>query len=811
MGATHPVLPESGPDAWPGTGRIWGEAFAEPAGSAELGALFAPRGIAVIGASRDPAKLGAALARSVAGFPGYVALVNARDPEPGSGVYASVEEAAEHGPIDLALVCLPARVCADAVAEAAKAGARAAVVYGGGFAEAGADGERYQRELADVVERTGIRLLGPNTSGFLAPGRGLTASFVPGAADVPTGRVAVVAASGGVNHALAFLLSEAGHGVSLAVGLGNCVDVTAADVLEHLAGDPHTGAVALHIESVADGRRLTGAVARLAATRPVVALVVGRHDVGAFAASHTGALATSWRTTRAALTQAGAVLVDDERELVDAVGALSLVRLPAAVDPGVGVVTAQAGPGLLLLDELRGRRAAVPELTADTRRALAEVLPPLTYQANPVDTGRPGPGFGAVLNTVAADLAVDLIAGYALHEPAAFDLLEAVDTAGHNVPLLLGVGGTGDDVRRVRRALLERGVPVAADPQGLAAMTGALLADARARHRTAAGAGAPRVAVAVEPGPGPWDEDQAKALLDRLDIPTMPRRACMDRAAAHRALAELPGPVAVKLLDAAVLHKTEIGGVRLGVSTPAELDAALDAIEAAARCAAGASGGAVDGGSAAGVAGASGPLAAAVDGVVPVGPAGADHGRTAADGEPAPPGPPAPDHESRTGGAGGKDTAEGEAVAAAPEAPQVLVEAMAPPGVDLVVGARRDPVFGPVVLVGLGGTTAEALADVSIRLAPLTATEAATMPADLAGHALLDGWRGGPVLDRAALGQVTAALGALLAAHPELAEIEINPLRITAHGLVALDAVCIAARAAGPAGPAGMAQEEGGD
>ncbi|GAA2633598.1 acetate--CoA ligase [Streptomyces vastus] len=754
-------MPEPGPHARPGRSLpLGGDVLPESAdGLGGLGPLFAPRGIAVIGASRDPAKLGAALARSVAGFPGYVALVNARDPEPASGIYGSVEEAAEHGPVDLALVCLPARVCADAVAEAAKAGARAAVVYGGGFAEAGADGERYQRELADVVERTGIRLLGPNTSGFLAPGGGLTASFVPGAADVPSGRVAVVAASGGVNHALAFLLSEAGHGVSLAVGLGNGVDVTAADVLEHLAGDPQTGAVALHIESVADGRRLTGAVARLAAIRPVVALVVGRHDVGAFAASHTGALATSWRTTRAALAQAGAVLVDDERELVDAVGALSLVRLPAAADPGVGVVTAQAGPGLLLLDDLRGRRAAVPELTADTRRALAEVLPPLTYQANPVDTGRPGPGFGAVLDTVAADPAVDLIAGYALHEPAAFDLVEAVDAAGYSVPLLLGVGGAGDGVRRVRRALLERGVAVAGDPHGLAAMTGALLADARARHRMTAGStgpGVPRVAVAVEPGPGPWDEDQAKTLLDRLNVPTMPRRACADRAAAHRALAELPGPVAVKLLDAAVLHKTEIGGVRLGVRTPAELDAALDAIEEAAVRVAGASGGAADGRSGAGGDGAPARVAVAIE-------------------------------------------------EAAPEPPQALVESMAPPGIDLVVGARRDPVFGPVVLVGLGGTTAEALADVSIRLAPLTAREAATMPADLAGRALLDGWRGGPVLDRAALGEVTAALGDLLAAHPALAEIEINPLRITAHGLVALDAVCIAA------GAAEAAQEEGGD
>ncbi|WBO61710.1 acetate--CoA ligase family protein [Streptomyces camelliae] len=673
-----------------------------------LGALFAPRGIAVVGASRDPAKLGAALARSVAGFSGHMALVNARDPEPAAGLYASVAEAAEHGPVDLALICLPAAACADAVAEAAKAGARAVVVYGGGFAEAGADGERHQRELSEVVERTGIRLLGPNTSGFLTPG--LTASFVPGAAEVPAGRIAVVAASGGVNHALAFLLGEAGHGVSLAVGLGNSADVTTADVLDHLADDPHTGAVALHIESVADGRRLTEAVARLTATRPVVALVVGRHDVGAFAASHTGALATSWRTTRAALAQAGAVLVDDERELVDAVGALSLVRLPADADPGVGVVTAQAGPGLLLLDELRGRRAAVPELTAGIRRELADVLPPLTYQANPVDTGRPGPGFAAVLNAVAADPAVDLIAGYALHEPGAFDLVEAVDAVRGSVPLVLGVGGAGEDVRRVRRALLDRGVPVAADPHGLAAMTGALLADARARSRTTAALAAP---ARVDVGPGPWDEDQAKTLLAAIGVPTMPRRACADRDEAHRALAELPGPVAVKLLDAAVLHKTEIGGVRLGVRTPEELDEALDAIEAAG-------------------------------------------------------------------------------------APRFLVESMAPAGVDLVVGARRDPVFGPVVLAGLGGTTAEALADVGIRLAPLSAEEAATMPAELAGHVLLDGWRGGPVLDRAALGEVAAALGDLLAAHPVLAEIEINPLRITAQGLVALDAVCIAAETTEP-------------
>jgi acetyltransferase len=253
---------------------------------------------------------------------------------------------------------------------------------------------------------------------------------------------------------------------------------------------------------------------------------------------------------------------------------------------------------------------------------------------------------------------------------------------------------------------MERGVPVAADPHGLAAMAGALVADARARYRSG-GPQAPGLVALADPGPGPWDEDQAKALLGRLGIATPPRRACASREEAHRALSDLPGPVAVKLLDPGVLHKTEIGGVRLGIATASQLDDALDALET-------------------------------------VG------------------------------------------------AQRFLVESMAPVGIDLVVGARRDPVFGSVVLVGLGGTTAEALGDVAVRLAPLSTMEALAMPDELSGRALLDGWRGGPVLDRTALADVVVALGSLLDAYPRLAEVEINPVRQTAAGLVALDAVCMA-------------------
>ncbi|MCZ0999493.1 CoA-binding protein [Streptomyces mirabilis] len=413
-----------------------------PLAVGNLSPLFEPRGIAVVGASRSPAKLGAAMTRSLAGYAdagGRLTLVNARD----ETMYRSVREAAEDGPVDVAMICVPAAACPDVLAEAAAAGARGAVICGGGFAEAGGPGVDRQSRLADIVAESGIRLLGPNTSAFPGPHVGVTASFVPGAARVRPGQVAVVAASGGVNHALAFLLTEAGHGVSLAVGLGNAVDITASDVLDHLAGDPHTAAVALHIESVADGRRLVESVRRLTTRCPVVALVVGRQDVGAFAASHTGALATSWRTTRAALTQAGAVVVDDERELVDAVGALATTRARPSLDPGVGVITAQAGPGLLLLDDLRGRGVRVPELTASTQETLAELLPPLTFQRNPVDTGRPSPEFGHVLAALAADGGVDVIAGYALHEPEAVDLVAAVKAGRRpDVPVVFGLGAS---------------------------------------------------------------------------------------------------------------------------------------------------------------------------------------------------------------------------------------------------------------------------------------------------------------------------------------------------------------------------------
>ncbi|GID97650.1 acetate--CoA ligase family protein [Amorphoplanes digitatis] len=679
--------------------------------SARLRPLFAPRGVVVVGASRDSSKLGAVMARSLSAFPGPVAGVNPRDVAPDERRYAAVADAADAlgVPLDLAVLCVPAAASAGALTAAAAGGVRAALVCAGGYAEAGGPGIGYQRDLVDAARRSEVVLLGPNTSGFIAPARGLTASFVPGVGAVPAGSVAVVAASGGVNHALAFMLAEAGIGVSLAVGLGNAVDVTAADVLTYLLDDPATRAVALHVESVADGPALASAVEALCARVPVVALVVGRNDVADFARSHTGALATSWRVTRAALRQAGAVVVDDERALVDAVTALSLIRLPAASRPGVAVVTAQAGPGLLHADGLAGTGVHVPTLAGDTRDRLSALLPALTYQANPVDTGRPGETFPGVLAAVAADPAIDVVSVYALAEPDSLDLPAAFAAAG-SMAALVATGGPATEVAAIRDALLPLGIPTLSSPAALTTAVTALVHDAQARARAAGRLRQPSTPAESDPrvrdalARTEFDEDAAKALLGILGIGTLARAACDSRDEAHAALIALGGPVVVKLLDAAVVHKSDISGVHLGIRDPAELDRALDALHAAG-------------------------------------------------------------------------------------AQRFLVEKQAGPGIDLIVGATRDPVFGPVVLVGLGGVLAEALADVATAPAPLFASEAAELLDELVGRALLDGFRGGPFVDRGAVGRILAVLGDLLVADGRLESVEINPLRITADGILALDAV----------------------
>jgi acetyltransferase len=243
----------------------------------------------------------------------------------------------------------------------------------------------------------------------------------------------------------------------------------------------------------------------------------------------------------------------------------------------------------------------------------------------------------------------------------------------------------------------------------------ALVADARAQARRSGSPAASPVSwdTGEVLGPGPLDENEALALLEKVGIRTPLRRACSSRRKAQQAWAEVKAttsrPAVVKVLDASIMHKSEVGGVYLGVDTAADLEAALDAID-----------------------------------------------RLVAD-----------------------------------RPPRYLVEEMLPPGLELIVGGTHDASFGPAVLLGLGGVLAEALGDVALRLAPVTAADAAEMLDELAGHALLDGYRGQPAVNRAELIQVLVAVGQLLVEHSEIAELDINPLLNTHAGLYALDALII--------------------
>ncbi len=661
-----------------------------------LRSLFCPKSIAIVGASATPGKAGNAMVRSLLGFPGELSLVNPTTSEiEGRSVARSVT--ALGAPVDLAVLVVPAGAVPSALEDCGAGGVKAVVVCAGGFAET-AGGRTLQAEVAAIVSRYGMRLLGPNTSGFMNPVDGVMANFVPYVTRLERGPASIIASSGGMNLAVSFLASGEGLGLRLGVGLGNTADVGFADILDFLAEDDATRVIGLHIEGVDDGRSLYDAIGRVSRAKAVVALKVGRSDVAEFALSHTGRLLGDFEVSRAALAQAGAVVVDDVRQLVDAMRALVMCRMPPSPSPGIGVVTGQAGPGLFITDVLRSRGVRVPTLAEPTVKSLALLLPPLTMTTNPVDTGRPSETFGQVLAAVAADDAIDGLVVYALKESDVINPEVAFRTpgVGGNVPVVFGTSGPREMLELGRRTLDAMGVPQYPTPEQAARAVCALVEDALARARRDENrVGAARTAPALPEEP--LDEHLSKKLLEALGVATPQRRACPDREAARDALATLGVPVVVKLLDPGVTHKAALGGVHVGITSAADLEVALDAIDRMAT-----------------------------------------------------------------------RSARG-----------YLVEAQVADSPELLVGGVRDPVWGPVIAFGRGGREAERHRP-QWRVAPLADLDVADLVADV-----------DPTLDAEALSPVLRAVEALLLSHPEIIEVDVNPVRLTPAGAVALDALIV--------------------
>jgi acyl-CoA synthetase (NDP forming) len=675
-----------------------------------LARLFSPASVAVVGASTSQDKAGYQAVLALRDFPGEVFPINPKGGEV-AGLKAWPSLKALGRSVDLVLFAIPAALCVDAVREAIASGCGAGLILGGGFAEAGPSGAKLQAELEQSCRGHDFRLLGPNTAGFVNTELPLTASFLPSASRIPAGEVGVVAQSAGISLTLSFLLARLGFGVSCGVGLGNAVDVDAPAVIEFLAEHPRTKVIAVYLEGVNHGRRLYETLRRVTPKKPVVAMTVGKRDIGEFAQSHTGNLLGSYAVRVNALRQAGAVVVDSTEELAAAAAVLSLYRLSPKEQAGVGIITAQAGAGLVMLDWLRSRGVSVPALTAPTLARIRACLPPMTYLSNPVDTGRPGESFGDVFAALTDDPGIDAVIAYALSEPAALRPAELLPDLARRTskPILFGTAGTREETEPTRDALHQARLYVAGSPDELARAAVTLVTDARHRARLA------RTENVVEPRasaltlPSAPDEDAAKALLESISVPTPRRIACVSHAAAHTALAALAKPVVVKILSAEISHKTEVGGVQLNIADDAGLAAALARLDA-----------------------------------IPL-----DGPR------------------------------------------RYLVEETAPAGLELIVGAVRDASFGPTVMVGFGGTLAEAVRDTATRLAPLALEDALEMLEELGAAALFRGWRGGPALDRTAVAQVIVDVGGLLYRYPAIEQFEINPLRVYPHGTLALDALMV--------------------
>ena len=561
--------------------------------TASLAPFFSPAALAVIGASPRRGSIGGELFRNVlAGdFAGSAYPVNA-DAAPVSGVRAYASIADVPGPVDLAIVALPAEGVIDAAEAALRTGVRALCVISAGFAETGAEGAERQDRLLALVRSHGGRLIGPNCLGIAASAPRLNATFGP--AGIPAGNIGFSSQSGALG--LAFLQEAAARGLGLAafVSIGNKADVSSNDLLEHFEDDPATELVLLYLESFGNPRRFGRLARRVARSKPILAMKSGRSRAGIRAAgSHTAALAGSEEAVDALFHQAGVIRADTLGQLLDVASLLATQPLPAG--RSVAVVTNAGGLGILCADACEAAGLELPSLGDETREALARVLPAEASLANPVDLlgSATGAAYEAALPLVLADRHVDavivlfvppVVAGADEVAAAISRAVDGLDDAGKPVlAVVMSGAGTPAALREGARAIAGFSYPESA-----AAALGRAAARADWLRRPAGtvpeldGVDAASARAAVSGALADADElwlppPQVRALLEAYGLPLVSERYVASEREGLVAAADLGYPVVAKTALPGV-HKSERGGVALDLRDERELSAALVAV-----------------------------------------------------------------------------------------------------------------------------------------------------------------------------------------------------------------------------------------
>ena len=550
-----------------------------------MNALFAPRSVAVVGASDRPASVGRAVLTNLVagGFSGEIWPVNPRHAEVG-GRQSYANALMLPAVPDLGVVCTPASVVPQVIAELGEKGTRAAVVLTAGLEQQGPDGRSLSDAMMSAAHAHGVRILGPNCVGLRVPRAALNASFT--ALPLRPGSVAVVAQSGGVITALLEWAGRRGVGLSCCLSLGNATDLTAADLLGALAADPATRAILLYLESERDGRRFIEAAARAARVKPVFALKVGRVREGAAAAAtHTGALAGADNVWEAALLDAGVRRLDNLRDLFGVTELLA--RLPTPPVDRIGVITNSGGPAVLAVDALIAAGGSLAGLAPPTIAALDEVLPATWSRRNPVDIiGDAAPArYLAALEAVTADAHVQTT--LVMHVPT--DMASSADVrrlcndyAARSGQLLVGcwMGDADDDIETMP-AFETPGEAVKAIVHAAAA---ARLQQtvARPRQITAAlpGLDGPRARMRAEREAGMQLASAAvvEQVLAAAGVPFANLVSVVDVDGLADAAARIGYPVVLKIQSPDITHKSDVGGVVTGIADALALQSAARAM-----------------------------------------------------------------------------------------------------------------------------------------------------------------------------------------------------------------------------------------
>jgi acetyl coenzyme A synthetase (ADP forming)-like protein len=683
------------------------------AAASAVRSILAPESVAVIGASRDEGSIGGRLLRNLLSHPfrGTVFPVNPSSAAvQGVKAYPTIEDVP--GPVDVAFIAVKAPLVVEIAEACGRKGVRGLVVISAGFAEIGGEGPDRQRALLEICRRWGMRLVGPNCMGVVNtdPEVALNGTFATIAPD--PGSVGFLSQSGAVGLAVMSETGRRGIGLSSFVSVGNKADISGNDMLSYWEEDPRTNVILLYLESFGNPRRFSHLARRIGKSKPIVAVKSGRTQAGQRAAgSHTGSLvATSDLTVDALFRENGVIRTDTLAEMFDV--AMLLATQPPPPGNRVGIVTNAGGLGILCADTCEANGLVLPPLASATVEELRTFLPPEASTGNPVDmiASATGADFERALIAVADDPDIDLAIVIYIPplEQHADDVARSV---GRAIERLEG--------RTPVLTSFMSGREIPADPKtgrswfpSFAFPEQAAIAAARAveygRWRARPQGTVPRftdirsdeaeaiLASALSRGSGWLEPDEVDGLLACYGIPAAISRVAETPQEAGRYADELGVPVALKAVGP--LHKTDVGGVRLGLrGKDAVVEQATEMQE-----------------------------------------------RLRALGQPL----------------------RGFTV-------QEMAE-----GVEMLVGVTHDDVFGPIVACGAGGTIAELLKDVAVRVAPVTDTAAREMIRSLATFPLLDGYRGAPRADVPALEDVVLRVSALASGHGSVREMDCNPVLV---------------------------------